>query len=350
MGCSYLMPIRRSRFDFVEAEGLRSYFQNVRTAVGEIIVIDGSPPAVFKRHHQVWSVISRHEPVDRRFGFINDKVNGIQTGVRLAANDKIILGDDDVRYTRENIEQIVKLLDNFELGRPQNYFGFSREPDNPASHADKSVYATNVVTFTARTEAARMLINRATLRTGDYPGTCAFRRDMFLRASDYDGDVLFDNEELIRHFAGLGRRIAYANDLFIEKRPPTFRKWVEQRPRQAYEDFGLRAKTLLFAAIPIGLIAARLLFGIEAMLWCLLGVFVVAFITAFLGWSRGEARKFFPLHICLFAPLWLIERSLSTYWAFYWYIRWGGYPFGDRLLSKGIGRDWVKGGKIAARQ
>jgi hypothetical protein len=52
----------------------------------------------------------------------------------------------------------------------------------------------------------------------------------------------------------------------------------------------------------------------------------------------------------LFAPLWVIERSLSTYWAFYWYVRRGGYPFGDRVLSKGIGRDWVEGGKVAARQ
>jgi hypothetical protein len=27
----------------------------------------------------------------------------------------------------------------------------------------------------------------------------------------------------------------------------------------------------------------------------------------------------------------------------------GGYPFGDALLSKGIGRDWIEGGQIAAR-
>jgi hypothetical protein len=26
----------------------------------------------------------------------------------------------------------------------------------------------------------------------------------------------------------------------------------------------------------------------------------------------------------------------------------GGYPFGDKILSKGIGRDWIRGGQIAA--
>ena len=27
----------------------------------------------------------------------------------------------------------------------------------------------------------------------------------------------------------------------------------------------------------------------------------------------------------------------------------GGYPFGERLLKKGIGRDWFEGGRIAAK-
>ena len=99
-------------------------------------------------------------------------------------------------------------------------------------------------------EAARMLINRATLRTADYPGTCAFRRAMMLAAGAYDGDVLFDNEEIIRHFAESGATIAYALNLFVRKRPPVLRKWIEQRPRQAYEDFGLRGKTALFFALP----------------------------------------------------------------------------------------------------
>ena len=106
-----------------------------------------------------------------------------------------------------------------------------------------------VESWWARMEAARMLINRATLKTADYPGTCAFRRQTFFDLGEYDGDVLFDNEELIRHFARSGARIDYENDFFILKRPPEFRKWLEQRPRQAYEDFGLRGKTVLFASI-----------------------------------------------------------------------------------------------------
>jgi hypothetical protein len=54
------------------------------------------------------------------------------------------------------------------------------------------------------------------------------------------------------------------------------------------------------------------------------------------------------LSVCFFAPLWIFERTASTYWALYWYFVYGGYPFGDKILSKGIGRDWINGGRVAA--
>lgn len=296
----------------------------LRASQCEVLVIDGSPPDVFAQHHRIWVEVSRHEPVDPRFKFLNDKVNGVHTGVGLATTEKIILGDDDIRYGRIDIDRVCDLLETFEVVRPQNYL--------------------SPLPWWARMEAARMLINRATLRTTDYPGTCAFLRSTILSAGEYDGDVLFDNEELIRHFARSGARICYANDFFIRKPPPKFRKWLEQRPRQAYEDFGLRFKTVLFAsllplAVALALIDARYM-----------SIFLLSILLAALGWGRGEARKYFPFHICLFAPLWIFERTLSTYWAFYWYFARGGYPFGDRLLSKGIGRDWIEGGKVAARE
>jgi len=286
-------------------------------------VIDGSPPEVFSKHEKTWRDVCRHEAVDPRFQFLNDKVNGVHTGVALARNDKIILADDDIRYGKIDIERMCALLDKFEVVRPQNYLR-------------------DVVQVWARMESARMLINRATLRTADYPGTGGFRRQTFLNVGEYDGDVLFDNEELIRHFARRAARIAYENDFFILKLTPTFRKWLEQRPRQAYEDFGLRFKTILFASLlPIAI----------ALAWWnpkWLSIFLLSILVAFAGWLRGSARRYFSILACLAAPLWILERTLSTYWAFYWRTRYGGYPFGRRLLKKGIGRDWIEGGKIAA--
>jgi hypothetical protein len=44
-----------------------------------------------------------------------------------------------------------------------------------------------------------------------------------------------------------------------------------------------------------------------------------------------------------------LERALSSYWALYWRVARGGYPFGDRLLSKGTGRDWAAGARVRRR-
>ena len=346
--CTYLLPIRRATFSESKTAELYEYLSILAAAGCEVLVIDGSAPEIFAQHHRAWSDYCRHEPVDGRFTYLNDKVNGIHTGVALASRAKIVLADDDIRYDKLDIQKICALLDEFEVVRPQNYFGNqtvrrdSVEPTN--SMAPQSVD----LPLRAKVEAARMLINRATLRNADYPGTCAFRCEAFLRAGEYDGDVLFDNEELIRHFARCSAHILYANDFFIRKHPPSFRKWLEQRPRQAYEDFGLRFKTILFAslfplAIAIAVIAPRWLSILAAAAASLLSI-----LLAFAGWLRGDARKYFPLHICFFAPVWVCERTLSTYWAFYRWIARGGYPFGDRTLKKGIGRDWVEGGRVAS--
>ena len=328
---TYLLPIRRSVFSKFEACQFADYFKRLDAAGCEVFVIDGSPSEVFAEHAKIWSDVCRHEVVDSRFTFLNDKVNGVHSGVALATTDKIILADDDIRYDKIDIQRMCVLLDKFEVVRPQNYL---RDDVRPW----------------VLMEAARMLINRAILRTADYPGTCGFRRQTFLNASEYDGDVLFDNEELIRHFARRGARIAYENDFFILKRSPTFRKWLEQRPRQAYEDFGLRGKTLLFASILPLAVVITAIGGIFALAWFWLVIHIISGALAVIGRKRGTAAQYFDwFHAPFYASSWIFERAISTWVAFYWRIRFGGYPFGRRLLCKGIGRDWFEGGRIAAK-
>ncbi|MFL6595741.1 MAG: glycosyltransferase [Chthoniobacterales bacterium] len=328
--CTYLLPIRRVAFSREEAEQFADYFAMLTNAGCEVIVADGSPPEVFAEHARLWSGFARNIEVDRRFGYLNDKVNGIHTGVELTTNEKIILADDDIRYTAADVDRLVTLLDDYEMVRPQNFL--------------------SPLPWWARMESARMLINRAVLRIGDYPGTCAFRRSTMLRLGHYDGDVLFDNEELVRHFARSGAKIAYEIDFFILKRPPSLRKWKEQRPRQAYEDFGLRTKTAFFLALPVLILLSAIFGGFAGFAICVTIVCIFAIALACAGGARGLASEFIPPWICFYAPLWIFERAFSTYWAVYWHLRHGGYPFGDKLLTKGIGRDWVAGGRIAAQQ
>jgi len=160
-----------------------------------------------------------------------------------------------------------------------------------------------------------------------------------LRVGHYDGDVLFDNEEIVRHFRLKGARVKYARDFFLLKLPPTFEKWIEQRPRQAYEDFVMHAKTLFFASLPIFLALTWMKAGWQLSLIYVTVISVGACASAARGLTDGAAR-FFPTQIVFYAPLWIAERSVSTYWAFYWYFTRGGYPFGDKVVSKGTGRAW----------
>ncbi len=292
-------------------------------------MVDGSPAGVFQRHAEIFAPVGHHLAVDRRFGYLNDKVNGIHTAIERTTTEKIILADDDIRYGATELLEVARLLEDFEVVRPQNYL--------------------TPLPWWARMEAARMLVNRATLRTADYPGTCAFRRTTFVAAGHYDGDVLFDNEEIIRHFARRGARIAWATDLFVARRPPTFRKWLEQRPRQAYEDFPLRAKTALFFVL-LPLLLLLLVLRLELGLVFLFSLGISAILLALAGCRRGAAASYVPLPVCFFAPFWVLERSLSSWCALYWFLRHGGYPFGDNILAKGVGRDWFAGARAAAQQ
>jgi hypothetical protein len=317
--CTYLLTIRRARFEPAEAFDFRVYFRTLAAAGCEVLVVDGSPPEVFAEHAIAWRSVCRHEPVDAQYKYLNGKVNGIHTGVAVAAHDRIILADDDIRYTPEDACRMAELLEDYDMVRPQNYF--------------------RPLPVWARTEAARMLINRAWISEGDYSGTLGVTRNAMLRVGHYDGDVLFDNEEIVKHFRLKGARIKYARDFFILKLPPTFEKWVEQRPRQAYEDFVMRVKTLFFMATPIVLALTLLKSGGRLTLIYAAVISLGAVVSAARGLTDGAAR-FFPPRVVLYAPLWIAERCVSTYWAFYWYLMRGGYPFGDKIVSKGTGRAW----------
>jgi hypothetical protein len=124
---------------------------------------------------------------------------------------------------------------------------------------------------------------------------------------------------------------------------------MEQRPRQAYEDFVMRVKTLLFASLIPAALALGLFAGGAALLAFVAFVSLASALVALRGLVRDRAYRYFPSSAVLYAPLWMLERALSVYWAFYWRLRYGGYPFGAALLSKGTGRAWVDGGRVESR-
>src|SRR5437763_10812507 len=103
------------------------------------------------------------------------------------------------------------------------------------------------------------------------------------------------------------------SSVFVRRLPPRVSEWLRERPRLAGADFSFPFKTaFFFALIPLALLLAtfggpRLAGGYAGM------IAFAAFALAVRG--RAGAGAFFPLRACLFAPLWVLERSVSVYWA-----------------------------------
>jgi hypothetical protein len=308
------MPFRRHSSDARELARLQDDFHRLTSAGCEVIVVDGSPPPAFERHAMSWTDSCRHVSVDPRWGYLNGKVNGVLTGVSVALCEHIILADDDIVYSPADVGRMCALLDQHDMIVPQNYF--------------------RPLPWWASVETGRILLNRALRPAGDYPGTFGVRKSAFEQVGPYDGDLLFENEEMRRHFVRHGMRVHYARDFLIARRPPTFAKWREQRVRQAYEDLDARVKTAAFAALlPVGAVIAT--FGAVAVLAYAAVVSVVVVLLAVLG-RRDGARRVVPMRACLLAPLWMLERSISVHRALWRRVR-GGCEYGGRRILRRVG-------------
>jgi hypothetical protein len=200
---SYVLPLRWSTTGGAGLAELTAYLRWLAERV-EVVVVDGSPPPVFVQHVQAWSGLVHHVQPDPSLRFANGKVNGVTTGVRLAAHERVVVADDDVRYDDFSLRRVLSLLDDAELVRPQNYFA--------------------PMPWHARWDSARSLLNRALV--ADYPGTFALRRSVFLAMDGYDGDVLFENLELVRTVRAHGGREAKPVGVYVRRLPPTARTSV----------------------------------------------------------------------------------------------------------------------------
>lgn len=283
---TYVLPLRRSAI--VPDDELTRYLAEL-AALLPVIVVDGSPEDVFAHHAAVWPRTIRHVRVDEdRRGDLNGKVAGVVTGLRRVRTAKAILADDDVRHDAFTLRALAAALDGADIVRPQNVF--------------------DPLPWHALLDTGRTLIARAT--GGDWPGTLGLRMDRYARAGSYDGDVLFENCELVRTLRAVGGRERVANGLFVTRRPPTAKHYLSQRVRQAYDEFARPARLAAQLAVAPVLLAATRRSGARV-----LGVAALATIAlAEAGRRRDGGARVFPLAASLCAPAWVLERAFTS-WA-----------------------------------
>ncbi len=213
-----------------------------------------------------------------------------------------MIADDDVRHDPAALEQVVELLSDAEAVVPQNYFVG--------------------LPWHARWDTARTLLNRAWSQ--DYPGTIAVRRSLLERTGGYDGDVLFENLELLRTVRAAGGRVRWAPDLFVPRLPPSSAHFLGQRVRQAYDSLAQPARlSLELCLAPLGVAAVR------RVGWTIL---LVPCLVAEWGRRRHGGAAVFPPSTIWFAPAWVAERAVCSWLA-----------VGTRVLRGGVA---YRGGRI----
>jgi hypothetical protein len=288
LDCSYLIPVR-----WQDGNGRREmtgYLADLATLGSEIIVVDGSPAAVFAANADAWRPnVSAHVPPDPAHTCLNGKVAGVRTAADLATRERLVIADDDVRYEADSLRRLLTLLDRYDLVRPQNYF--------------------DPLPWHARWDSARTLLNRVS--GADFPGTLGVRRSRFRAMGGYDGDVLFENLELIRTVRAHGGRTHSPLDLYVRRLPPSSAHFRGQRVRQAYDDFALPGRM----ALELALIPALVLGLSRRRADLLLLAATAAALVAERGRRRAGGKHHFPASASLFAPVWVIERGVCAWLA-----------------------------------
>ena len=295
---TYVVPLR-----WVEDgpfDDLSAYLEMLAGRM-EVVVVDGSPPERFAHHHRAWHAFATHVPPDARFRFLNGKVDGVLTGIELARHEAVVIADDDVRYGWEALERVLSGLESADVVRPQNYF--------------------SPLPWHARWDTARTLLNRAL--DGDFPGTLGVRRSTLLELGGYDGDVLFENLELMRTVEAAGGVVFHDPGCLVRRLPPTARHFARQRVRQAYDEWARPARMAASLAIlpsVTWLITRRRLGALGAA-----AAATVA--TAEVGRRRYGGGRYFPFSSSLLAPAWVAERAVCAWLALARRVT-GGCPYG----------------------
>ncbi|HEX2060742.1 MAG TPA: hypothetical protein VHK90_08370 [Thermoanaerobaculia bacterium] len=291
--CSYVVLVESASGSSNDLRELAQYLSTLGVAACDVVILDDSPRLQFELNSRILRWVGRHTAVRPEHRSPGGAVDLVRAAAMVAECEKVIVAAEDVRYTPEAVGQICDLLEMHEVVEPQDYL----EP----------------LPWWGGIEAGRMLVHRGIEPQSDHGATFGFRRSAVrsLRGLGV-GDVLDDQA---RRLAAAGAEVFAASNVFVRREPVALQEWLTQRPRAAGEDFVLPVKTaFFFSLMPLLVLLATL--GGARLAGSYAGVIAFAsFALALRG--RSGAAAFFPLRACLFAPLWVFERSVSVYWALF---------------------------------
>ncbi|HEY6844332.1 MAG TPA: hypothetical protein VI391_09200 [Thermoanaerobaculia bacterium] len=282
-----------------ELRDLAAYLSEIALSDFEVVVVDASQQPDLDRNRQVLRWVSRHLAARPQHFTAFGIVDPVRTALDVASCERIVVADANVRYDLDALDQLALLLELHEVVEPQDYF--------------------DPMPWWGGIEAGRILVYRSVASAPDHGVTFGFQKRAIrgLRSLDHA------NDDCVRRLASQGAEVFSAVKVFVRRLPPALSHWLRNLPRQAEQEFAIPAKAaLFFMLLPIAI--ALVLIAGTSIAGSFLGT--IAFVSIALA-VRGRigASRFFPLRACFFAPLWILQRSLSVYLALVWRFR-GGDP------------------------
>ena len=290
--CTYVVLLEKSGGP-EELRELGNYLSNLAVAGCEVVVLDPSSRMLFELNGRILRWVARHVAVRPEHCTPAGVFDLIRASSIVASCEKVIVASQDVRYTIDAIVQLCELLDAHEVVEPQDYV----EP----------------LPWWGSIEAGRILVHRGIEPQPDHGATFGFRRTAVrgLRALG----MMDVADDPARRLASAGAEVFSAADVFVQRRPGAFDEWLEDRPRIAGNEFSLPVKSAFFFSL-VPLLLLLTLLGEPRFAGVYAGLIAFSSIGLALR-GRVGAGAFFPLRACLFAPLWILERSVSVYWALF---------------------------------
>lgn len=300
---AYLLPIRRD--DTPAPSELTTYLRWMSDRA-TLIVVDGSPAEIFDGHRSAWGPLGIHVPPDPALRSLNGKAWGVRTGMQLAEQEIVVIADDDVRYEETSLAAVLNAIEDADLVRPQNFF--------------------DPLPWHAAWDTGRMLLNRAF--GVDHPGTLVVRRPTYVAVGGYNGDVLFENLELVRTFQAAGARVVDRPDLHVRRLPPTVPRFWSQRVRQAYDDLAEPTRMARHLAVlpAVAMLARRP----HKLLLAAAGVLTIAE----MGRRRAGGTRVFGASTSFLSVPWLLERSICSWIALALRLVGGGCPYAGSTIVR----------------
>jgi len=285
--CSYVVIHEDATVPGGDLRSFAAYLSSIAVAGCEVIVIDDTPS--FDRNRRILRWVGRHVAPLPRHRALSGAVDPLRAALDIASCEKIIVANARVRHDAGTIEAMCALLDAHEIVEPQDYC--------------------DPLPWWGGVDAGRILVHRAIDPLPDHGATLGFRRAAVRGL--HDG--LDDRDDAVRRLQAQGAVVSAAPELFVRCEPPRMATWLRERARQADDDFALPLKTaFFFALLPVA--ALLIAFGGTSLAGSYAAALVVGSLALALR-GRAGASQVFPFRACLFAPLWLLERSVSVYWA-----------------------------------